>query len=56
MSLFGMLDGVPDSLPTLIDEEDLLFGGEKTFPGTIVAVVVLVQCADESSCDSHSAV
>ena len=35
MSIFGMLDGVPDPLPTLIDEEDLLFGGEKSLLGVL---------------------
>lgn len=34
-TIFGMLDGVPDPLPTLIDEEDLLFGGEKTLLGIL---------------------
>lgn len=32
MSLFSGLDGEVESLPTLIDEEDLLFGGETTLP------------------------
>lgn len=52
MSIFGMLDGVPDPLPTLIDEEDLLFGGEKTLLG-ILALLCSVQLCSQQSVSYH---
>lgn len=43
MSLFGGLDGVVESLPTLIYEEDLLFGGENDIVQHVLIPVGLSQ-------------